>query len=373
MSESKRIYCDESGFTGNHLSSNDQQFFSFSAVHVSPEEATSLVSDFRKSTGTQEREPKANRILRSAAGRRNIVSLLEELEGKRKVIVSNKLFCLAAKFYEYVFEPLLAAKSSIFYEIDFHRFISNYIYYETGKKNAYSRDLLLEFEEGMRKGEYRDLPVMAGSLDLPVDETLGNILDFCRINIEKVNEESAFPKAEGYERWILDLSSTSMHSLLAEWHWEVGSLSVLCDDSKPLVAVKEIVEAFGKRDEVVTLMFQGEERKIGYKLDGPVEFGDSSKNDGLILADIVASSMSWCMKNWKEGKKIRETLAECVSGNSVFPFEEFVDFRKPEVVANNILLKILLQKSRIGKPLLEDIESDVISASRQVVLESGER
>ena len=47
--------------------------------------------------------------------------------------LSNKRYALAGKFFEYIFEPVLAQKNRLFYERDFHKFVAMAVYLPFGR------------------------------------------------------------------------------------------------------------------------------------------------------------------------------------------------------------------------------------------------
>src|SRR5688572_5142394 len=122
------VYCDESGFTGEHLLSRDQRFFGYAAVAVEPDEADDLVKRLVRDFRLQGRELKGRNLVRTERGHRAINALLDTVGGRCQVAVHHKEFALAGKFFEYAFEPFISANNALFYSIDFHLFVANMLY-----------------------------------------------------------------------------------------------------------------------------------------------------------------------------------------------------------------------------------------------------
>src|SRR3954454_17408647 len=124
----QRIYCDEAGFTGAKLLDADQPLFAYSSVAVSDQEAHDMVSQLRSDNRLQGDELKGCNLMRSSRGRRAVVFALTRLRGRYIVTGYDKKLSLAAKFFEYIFEPVLAENNLLFYRNNFHRFIAALIY-----------------------------------------------------------------------------------------------------------------------------------------------------------------------------------------------------------------------------------------------------
>src|SRR5688572_14091461 len=120
----KKIYCDESGFTGPELL-RGSPYFTYSSIAIEPDEASELVARIIRDYRIQAAELKGRKMLRHPRGRRAVEDVFKKLAGRTKTGVFEKRFALAGKFYEYVFEPPLAKQSGIFYAARFHLFIAN--------------------------------------------------------------------------------------------------------------------------------------------------------------------------------------------------------------------------------------------------------
>ena len=144
------IFCDESGFTGNDLFSPDQPNFVFASVQLSHDEATLIVEEVVQRFRLRAPELKGRSLVRRGRGRDATIWLLERIIPRASVIIFEKRYSLAAKFFEYIFEPVLASQSSLFYAINFHRFISTILYVHLIARDAYSDQLLLDFQRSLR-------------------------------------------------------------------------------------------------------------------------------------------------------------------------------------------------------------------------------
>ncbi|WP_165070729.1 DUF3800 domain-containing protein [Desulfovibrio sp. ZJ200] len=145
------IYCDESGFTGNNMLNEDQPHFSYVGINISEEYAAEKIINFTKKHNIRQEEIKGQSLLsKSNRYKEAIGELFIELIEKTKITVSLKKYSLACSFFEYIFEPLIAKKNSLFYESGFHQYIANTIYLNSYGNNKTANDMLLEFEKFMR-------------------------------------------------------------------------------------------------------------------------------------------------------------------------------------------------------------------------------
>ena len=74
----------------------------------------------------------------------------------------HKKYALACKLYEYLFEPVLADKSYVFYQIGFHRFISMLVYLELRIRERNAERLFEDFEQLMRSKNIAGMSFLFG-------------------------------------------------------------------------------------------------------------------------------------------------------------------------------------------------------------------
>lgn len=141
----QEIYCDESGFTGNNLLDEATPFFSYATVAVSHEEAKEFVEKTIRDYKMQASELKFQNLVKNAKGKQAIARILETFCTRSKVTVNHKKYNLACKFYEYIFEPTIASNNSIFYDLEFHKFISNLLYAHFQCKSKYAEEIFQDF------------------------------------------------------------------------------------------------------------------------------------------------------------------------------------------------------------------------------------
>jgi hypothetical protein len=159
------IYFDESGFTGNDLLSEEQPYYVYSGVAIDSGRAKNLVTEARSKFRLNSLELKGRKLICQDRGRRAILWLLNELGEDVRIGVFDKRYALAWKFFEYVFEPVLAAQSSIFYRMEFNHFIAMLLYIEFGTADKRSRMVFEEFQRFMRTYDIQYLNNLLGAID----------------------------------------------------------------------------------------------------------------------------------------------------------------------------------------------------------------
>lgn len=149
----------EAGFTGNRLLDSQQPFFTYASVAMDEQEAKSLVERLKRDFRLQSDELKGARLMRSSQGRDAVLAALQHMRGHYLVTAYDKKLSLACKFFEYIFEPVLARNNRMFYENDFHKFIATLVYVNFVCSQAAIVDIVTQFER-MRSLDPTDAPII---------------------------------------------------------------------------------------------------------------------------------------------------------------------------------------------------------------------
>jgi len=370
------VYFDESGFTGNKLLDAQQPIFSYASVVIYDEEAKLLVDHIIKKYKIQNGEIKGGKLVKKNKGRRAIDEILTALDGKMKVSVSDKKYALAGKFFEYIFEPSLARINSIFYQLDFHKFVSTMLYIELVNNKSAAEDLFEEFEELMRTGDFDNLKLLFGAnISNRLTQTMVYILTFAQNNKANVVKELDGYLGEGAGKWSLDLTNTSLHTLLSDWGQTFDTLTVYCDKSKPLETDHELLDAMVGRENKVYSTFGDERIPITFNLTESVNLVDSKDYAGVQLADAVAAAFSYACNHDNQDEfavKWRGLIEGVVTYGSVFPDFDHIDPSRLEAQRNGMILQELARRSENDEDLLFGI-TDFIQGATMFLNSSGFR
>lgn len=359
-----QIYCDESGFTGNDLSNKDTPYFCFASIETSHENAQEFVDKAIIDYRVQAKELKFSSLCRYNKGRKAITEVLEHYNGNAKVIVHDKMYNLACKFFEYTFEPVIAAKSSLFYQLNFNRFISVLLYVCFQAKTKYSQEIFSDFQSFLRNKDIKELKILfKDGFHNEMEPILEKVRDFCLFQKELICSELDSIKDNVAGKWILELSDASLASLLSYWGQEFNELSVFCDKSKPLTDTSSFFRKFiNKPNKVIFTEYQDELFPFGFNLKSQIEFVDSKLYPGIQIADIFAGASNYILRNkGKADKKSTcsqwtELLYPSLQSSSILPDTDILDFDNGWTQLNMLILDELVERSKQNLPILLDIE-----------------
>jgi hypothetical protein len=374
----QEIYCDESGFSGNNLLDQESTFFAYASVAVNHEEATEYVNNIIKKYKLQGGELKGGNLLKSSKGKKVIPEILSTFKDRIKVGVYHKKFNLACKFYEYIFEPPLSEKSSLFYQIKFHRFISNILYLDFVCLSEDAEKIFSDFQELMRISWEDTEPnsLFSSSKTPDISPTLDDIKTFCIHHRDTINQELNSLRGTHTDNWILELSTSALFSILCDWGKEFNQLKVFCDVSKPLKGNKELFDGWiGREDKINTDFFQGVEEPITFNLSQEVQFVESHKFPGIQIADVAAAA---CACAFREGNNEKteswiEHIPGIIGGHSVIPDLSYIDPNTLDATRNSMLLRYLVERSINKQPLLDGIEEFLSAVTHHLSLNPSNR
>lgn len=350
------IYCDEAGFTGNDLYNPDQPHFVYSSVLIDPLEAAEVVKKIIIDFNIKSEELKGAKLLKTNRGRNAIIWLLENYNQKALLIAFDKRYSLSGKFYEYVFEPILAPHSSIFYNILFHRFISNVLYLHLLAQQQYTENLLLDFQASIRS---LDLTLLENSLSISssvdIAPFLRQILTFAVYHKEAIcHELMELRKNTSTGNWVLELSLTALHSLLTKWGEIIHGMEVYCDESKPIVTYGDFLDVMINRQDRMYIQIGMKSYPITFNLSGPIQTISSKECPGIQIADVFASSIAYSLKeNDGFSQQCRVLCNNIIHPNSVFPQLEYVNLSEPQGYINALVLSELVDRSLNNQNLFD--------------------
>ncbi|MGH9513751.1 MAG: DUF3800 domain-containing protein [Terriglobales bacterium] len=359
-----QVYLDESGFSGNYLSDKNSPIFVFSSVAISTAEADECVNQAIRDFRVQGAELKGKNLTKTTLGRKAISRILSQCLNRSSSIVFDKTFALCCKLFEYIFEPVIADKSSLFYGVGFHRFVAHWLYVEliaTGESVAH--DLLIDFEKMMRQRDVAGLQRLFG-----ISGTSGvahrvseQILEFALAHREIVLRElDSVGNLGAIGNWVLDLSDTAVNSLLCHWGERFDELDVYCDKSKPLEALRGAFDCMVGRTDKTYIAMDGRPELITYNLVRPIQLVDSPNHKGVQLADVIASSLLYALRHRNDPECLdwlrHFDSTGAINRNCNLPDTARIDIRRPEGVANYTIFIELMERTRNGQDVLDRME-----------------
>ncbi len=369
--QTKVIWCDEAGYTGNNLLSREQPHFVYSSVLITPSDARIAVDEVVTDHHIQSKELKGSKLVKTNRGRSAARWLLGKFAESSCTIVFDKNYSLAAKFFEYIFEPVLAPQSCLFYKVGFHRFVSTLLYLEYLVQEKSAEEILSEFETIMRAKKSRNPDRLFASVK-PTSRFSQDLLAFITCHKNTIARElDLLQEVDCVNSWVLELSSTSLYTLLAYWGEKEQRLVVCCDDSQPLNDgindQNSIFNTMINRPEKARFdFFTDDPQPLTFNLAQPIQTADSASHPGLQIADVFASSIAYSLKN--EGESFsNECLNLCpLHHNSVLPVLEHADVSKRQTRINAAILTALIDRTMKGESLFEGMAEFISFLSQDI-------
>ena len=360
------FYFDESGFTGNDLLNTDQPVFVYAGIAMDEERASDIHDEAISRFRIKAPELKGAGLLRSRRGRDAISWILSESAEHSRIMVANKEYALAGKFFEYIFEPVLASHSTLFYGIDFHKFIATVLHVSAQAGDRDAADILRGFAALMRSKDSERLETVLRVLDqLDQSNPIAKIVTFAICNRKLIEDEIESVAQSGLvANWPLELSMTALHWLLASWGEQFEVLDVYCDSSKPIQAGEEFFRtSIGREDKAYIRFGSQPTPSFIYNLAGPITLVDSKESPGIQIADVLSSSLVYALNHPDTAiSKKWLRLIEDVPANQIIPDSKHMDLTQLGAFVNSLVLVELVDRSVKGLNLFEDMAEFVLGA-----------
>lgn len=346
------ISCDEAGFTGDNLLNSDQPFFSYASHDLTLPEAESLVRRVRAKHPVQMPELKAAKLLKTLRGKALIADILRELDGRYIVTLYDKRYSLAAKLFEYLFEPVLQSNNALFYRHNFHRFIAMFFFMLMRDKSI--AGLASEFEAFMRSLDPADAPSLFNSRG--VNPMIEQILRFVRgYNVIIARETRDLQEITG-GKWILDLTVSAIFSHLVAWGKRHPLIEVVCDDSKPLRALSDFFDVMINRPDTVRVDMFGKRRTLTWNMSRPIAFTSSASHSGVQIADLLAGVTAAIPAGGPEMEAFGEMVQGQLHEDCVLPDFSILELDQEETAVNWLVLEDLAYRADNGFDPLHGME-----------------
>ena len=364
------IYLDEAGFTGDNLLDPNQPFFACASVAMDENLASSIHDEAVSRFRIQGSELKGSNLVRQNRGREAVSWILNESQRNALVVVSDKQYALAGKFFEHIFEPVLAKQSTMFYAIDFHKFVATFLhaYFKAGNPDV--KVMLEEFEHLMRTLDSRHLDAVLSPMSkIDTADPLSLILHFALCNRRSIESEIDILRGlNDSPKWHLELSVASVYLLLSHWGEQFDALCVHCDESKPMEAdlsadVSIFNHLVGRQDKAYVRVGKVHNPSLVYNLASPIKLVDSRNSPGVQIADVIASSVVYALKNpCEEISQEWLNLAESITISALMPDKVLLDPRQEDCFINSVVLLELVERSIRGESLFDGMADYILAA-----------
>jgi hypothetical protein len=190
--------------------------------------------------------------------------------------------------------------------------------------------LISEFALMMRQLDGKNFgPLSAKSGVENVGETiLEQITAFAAIHKDVIGEELAtLNNGDGVPNWVLDLTTTSLFTILSEFAVTFSPLTVYCDASKPLLANRSAFQAMVNRPELLGNKHFFDDLPFGFSLQSEPNLVDSKLYPGVQIADVLAAAAAFCVQqpNHPSSQLWWPLLRQSLSGCHIIPNLEYAD------------------------------------------------
>ncbi|RQN40791.1 DUF3800 domain-containing protein [Paraburkholderia tropica] len=357
------IYFDESGYTGNDLLLDQQPFFSYASLVAERDEARASVEKIRSACKYQGDELSFGKLASFSAGRRAILDLFNAFEGRIAITAHHKKYALACKFFEYIFEPCLSENNNLLYEFGFHKFVAQVLYMAMAAQHRAAEEIAIDFDKLIRLRSPELLPTL---FECQLDRTavpIRLISEFARLNASTLREELSILESDAVGQWVLELSGTSLYSLLCHWAPHCDSIIAVCDESQPLQHSQYTFDSMIGRTDKLNVELQGVTHRFNFNLAAPIAFAKSHEEPGVQLADVLAGACNAALKSGRASKgferKLYDSIAPLIIGQSVFPPPPEHAMSTGQYLAGMSLLEELIRRAREGIDLLANLPAFV--------------
>ena len=340
--------------------------FVYAGIAIDEERASQLHAEAVTSFRIPGRELKGANLLKYNRGRKAVSWILAESSKYSHVMVANKKYALACKFFEYIFEPVLAEHNSLFYAIDFHKFVATLLHMCATAGDPHVNKSLKNFVEMMKNMDPDQLEVVLSPLGyFDQSNPIGMVFAFALCHQKRIKDEiRTVRESDSLAGWSLELSMTALHWLLASWGEEFDVLDVYCDKSKPIQEASEFFDVFIGRDDKSYVRFGSQPSPpIIYNLSGPISLLDSRESHAVQIADVVSSSLAYAYKNPEdEISKEWIGLMKDVPNNQIIPELTDMDLTLDRAFVNSMVLVELVERSVKGHDLFDNMNDFVLAA-----------
>jgi hypothetical protein len=346
----KYLYFDEAGFTGNNLLDNTQPFFCYLGLDSS-ENIENEFLNIKKHYGYSYEEIKGRNLSKTHNGQKLIKTLWEKFANQAKYVVHDKKYALAAKMFEYTYEPVFSDINTLLYKSGFHLFITMFLYVNFRISDKTAESMFKSFVNFIHNKDKSTSMLNFTGTKPEKDNPMNCFYDFCKNNIQRIENEIDFTTP--VERWLLDLTDTSLYSLLVTFAENNNEeLYAFCDESKPLLSCNDFINAFIGDKRILYNDLLGKKMRFNFNLAKQIEFKNSTNCLSIQITDCLVSSIYYAMlhKNEAFSKNILQLSDVAFDGeHSVLPVANGNVFSDNETSLNLHLLKELSRKITMEK------------------------
>lgn len=340
----KKIYFDEAGNTYGNLLDEVQPFYGYLGVHDSSNDLSVRFYELKKRHYySAAQEQKGSTLSKSARGQKFLIEMWKEFGKDSKVVFHDKKYALACKIFEYVFEPVFSEVNTLFYQINFHRYISFVMYDCFTKSDLSAEKLFSNFYQFIKNGGDMPLVDYVNSCSIVSNSPMYFFAQFCNEHKSEIASDIDF--VNGDNKYLLDLTLTSIHGLLCSFsNGSNEPIEAHCDDVKSLRENLDFFTSNVNNQRIVYINLFNLHSQLNYNLSQLPILEDSKKTVELQIADLLVSSLFYAYLHKEEdfSKDIFKLSDNSFCADwSIQPIEIELSFDEYEIKGFNEIIKLL--------------------------------
>lgn len=289
VEQNRKIFMDESGFTGSDLLNSDQPFQVLTSVWISEEEAKNLADRFFP--GHRGRELKYSALRRRDKNWEPLLGLqrvlLEEYSGKS--FIAHKRFCSVLKLVDLCIEPVWNDRGENLYYRGQHMALANVLFAAAPALcgQAAFWTLIESFQQAIRTKNYGDFESFIRMIKGLPPNAIRDELEIIVTNEMFIYKEIISPMV------TTDMSLSILMALMFKIEEEhKHSYSIVHDSSKNFDSYRKGLHYLQSVDQSRGF-FVTDLAKIQFPLKlSTIEEGNSNSSFGIQMADILAGALN---------------------------------------------------------------------------------
>ena len=366
----KKIYFDEAGYSGNNLLDNSQPLYCYLGIEDVDGKLKERFLELKSIHGYKgDLEIKGANLSKSTKGQKFLIDLWITFGNTSKFVLHDKKFALACKMFEYVYEPVYSDVNTLFYQINFHKFIATSMYNLFTNSDYSAEQLFNGFYQFIKNKGNKSLDKYIKSCGIVKTSPLYYFSLFCENHKTEIASDIDF--TDKREKFVLDLTLTSLYSLLGIFsNGNPEAMEIHCDNSKPIANDKSFWKAFVGNTRIVYDTVFDSGTQLTFNLSQEPILGDSKTIIQLQVADMLASSVyqAYLHPNSDFSKKIKEISKKSyVETYSIAPIDLQMAYDEHEKQVFHDIIR-LLSSSKSKKQKIDKLAEKSYSLKYYQVL-----
>ena len=312
--DTKKIFIDECGYTGEDLFNADQPVFTLASIYLPEDVCGELKREYFSKVNA--RELKHTQLVKSLSQQDMMIRFLREMAKNAesvKFAIVHKKYALISKIVDLLIEPMAYEDGLNFYERGLNIAFSNMLHYMTkivAGEEFYDK-MLLAFQVMMRD---RTAEAYNTFFELFLENDFPENLDDLYVSLKVCHLRYGIRVLGSIPKNSLEIAFSEAFNLVAEWSKSIsGNIQLVHDQSSEMAKKKQLWDR-ALHPNIPPKVVGYDTRKMVFPIRvEKTDFIDSKDSAGLQLADVLAGAMTKCMKWIIEGQQTKDAYARELS------------------------------------------------------------